>query len=194
MRGSSEPPLLANKKFGCWKQTKSPLSRSCQPFILQPTSMKNMMNHTWSLWFVQLWVHEVQQTPHAQKSPLFHAGRYQLEMISAHVKRHLSSLFDNALHKKSSYTRLGTSLLCSNFHLLCYAALLKFSPIMLKIILTLLHCAQHYAHLQCKKSYYQTVAYKLTRLMHRIQSYKHEKHSSRSLYTIWFVQRGKSST
>ena len=30
---------------------------------------------------------------------------------------------------------------------------------MLKIMLTLLHCAQHYAHLQCKKSYYQTVAY-----------------------------------
>ena len=39
------------------------------------------------------------------------------------------------------------------------AALLKFSPIMLKIMLTLLHCAQHYAHLQCKKSFYQTVAY-----------------------------------
>ena len=38
--------------------------------------------------------------------------------------------------------------------------MLKFSPIMLKIMLTLLHCAQHYAHLQCKKGYYQTVAYK----------------------------------
>ena len=38
--------------------------------------------------------------------------------------------------------------LFTNFHLLCYAALLKFSPIML----TILHCAQHYAHLQCKKA------------------------------------------
>ena len=30
--------------------------------------------------------------------------------------------------------------------------MLKVSPIMLKIMLTLLHCAQHYAHLQCKKA------------------------------------------
>ena len=50
------------------------------------------------------------------------------------------------MHVQSALS-LGTGLLCSNFHLLCYAALLEFS----RIMLTLLHCAQHYAHLQCKK-------------------------------------------